>query len=109
MAGIRKREIVGCTLAIALFGVVASPAFAVTVDLGQTSVSTDTGNLVQDGSTGSSESPGGSDAVSDLADTVTDASGASTETSVDPSPVPDPSTGQPADQTGSTSSPLEQQ
>jgi hypothetical protein len=109
MAGIRKREIVGFTFLVALFGAVASPAFALTADLGQTSVSTDTAaNLVQGGSTGSSPTSGGGDAVPDLGKAVTDTSGASPQTNVDATPATGSGTGEPAAQTGSTSPPLEQ-
>ena len=110
MAGICKREIVGLTLVVALFGAVASPAFALTADLGQTSVSTDTAaNLVQGGSTGSSPTSGGGDAVPDMGKAVTDTSGASPQTNVDATPATGSGTGQPAAQTGSKSPPLEQQ
>ena len=110
MAGICKREIVGLTLVLALFGAVASPAFALTVDLGQTSVSTDTAaKVVQGGSTGSSPTSGGGDAVRDMGKAVTDTSGASPQTNVDATPATGSGTGQPAAQTGSKSPPLEQQ
>ena len=109
MAGICKREIVGLTLMLALFGAVASPAFALTVDLGQTSVSTDTAaKVVQGGSTGSSPTSGVGDAVPDMVKAVTDTSGASPQTNVDATPATGSGTGQPAAQTGSSSPPLEQ-
>jgi hypothetical protein len=110
MAGIRKREIVGLTLVAALFGAVASPAFALTADLGHTSVSTDTvANLKQGGATGSSPTSGGGDAVPDIGKAVTDTSGASPRTNFDATPATGSGTGQPAAQTGSKSPPLEQQ
>lgn len=109
MAGICKRVIVGLTLVVALFGAVASPAFALTADLGQTSISTDTAaNLVQGGSTGSSPTSGGGDAVPDMGNAVTDTSGASPQTNVDVTSATGSGTGQPAAQTDSNSPPLEQ-
>jgi hypothetical protein len=107
MAGIRKCEIVGLTLVVALFGVVTSPAFALTADLGQTSVSTDTAaNLVERASTGSSPTSGGGDAVRDMGKAITDTSGVSPQTNVDVTYAT--GSAQPAAQTGSNSPPLEQ-
>jgi hypothetical protein len=110
MAGIRKCEIVVLALVVALFGAFASPAFALTADLGQTSVSTDTvANVVRGGATGSSPTSGGSDAVRDMGKAVTNTSSASPQTPVDVTSSTGPGTGQPAPQTGSKGPPVEQQ
>ena len=95
MEGIRKREIVGLTLVVALFGAVASPAFALTADLGQTSVSTDTAaNLVQGGSARPTRLAAAM--RSDTGKAVTDTSGASPQTNVDATPATGSGAGQPA-------------
>lgn len=102
MAGICKRKVVGLPLVVALFGAVASPAFALTADVGQVRASAGgAANLAQGASTRSSPTAGGGNAVPDMGKTVTDASSATPQTNVDVTPATGSGTAQPAAQTPS--------
>jgi hypothetical protein len=100
MAGIRKREIVGLALVVAILGAVAFPALARGADRGQTSVATDTvAGRVQGGSTDSSPSSGGAEAVHDVTEAVTDTTGATAQPNVDATPAAESGLPVPTDET----------